>query len=78
MDVAILRLEGTEPVLAGIVRADRFGAEFQYADSYLAQDAAMPLSMSLPLRQEPYGRRQMQHYFEGLLPEGMARYALAE
>lgn len=78
MDVAILRLEGTEPVLAGIVRADRSGSEFQYVDSYLAQDAAMPLSISLPLRQEPYGRRQMQHYFEGLLPEGMARYALAD
>lgn len=52
-------------------------SEFRYSDSYLDGACAIPLSLSLPLGRVPYGEPAFQPYFEGLLPEGPARDALA-
>lgn len=69
MEIHILRLPLYEPVRVGTIWASRDGAEFQYEESYLSSEAAVPLSLSLPLKKEPYSRSAMQSYFEGLLPE---------
>lgn len=78
MEIHIMRLPLYEPVRVGTIWASREGAEFQYEESYLSSEAAVPLSLSLPLKKEPYSRSVMQSYFEGLLPEGPARTDLAE
>ncbi len=44
------------------------GYVFQYDPSYLAYGTA--ISLSLPLRAEPYESESLPAFFEGLLPEG--------
>ena len=54
------------------------GAElFTYDAAYLASDNAMPISYSLPLRSDPYGKRKLRPFFAGLLPEETQRQRLA-
>lgn len=72
----VMRLQLFEPQTVGVIELDG-DATFSYADEYRACAAALPLSESLPLRSEPYSQREFLPYFEGLLPEGEARAALA-
>lgn len=59
-----------------IVRRSRGEEYFQYATSYL--DARnVPISLSLPLRAKPFSSTEMRPYFDGLLPEGASREAIA-
>jgi serine/threonine-protein kinase HipA len=44
------------------------GYVFQYDPSYLAHGQA--ISLSFPLRAEPYESERLPAFFEGLLPEG--------
>ncbi len=53
-------------------------AEFQYTPAYLADPAAAPLSVSLPLSEEPYSPAETAGFFEGLLPEGFTRRSVAQ
>ena len=46
--------------------------QFSYAESYLENEAAQPLSVLLPLREEPFPKRQTRVFFRNLLPEGGA------
>lgn len=50
---------------------------FQYAESWLAQPAAVALSQSLPLRAEPFSRRECRGFFGGILPEAEKREIIA-
>ena len=52
--------------------------QFAYADSYLENEAAQPLSVLLPLREEPFPARQTRVFFRNLLPEGGALAAVAK
>ena len=52
--------------------------QFVYADSYLENEAAHPLSILLPLREEPFPARQTRAFFRNLLPEGGALAAVAK
>jgi len=62
----------------GALRIDRQGdIEFAYADSWRAASHARAISVSLPLRAEPYLRREARPFFEGLLPEESQRIAVA-
>ncbi|PZU06723.1 type II toxin-antitoxin system HipA family toxin [Sphingomonas sp.] len=63
--------------LAGHLRLDRYGEmQFAYVAGWLADDTRPALSFSLPKRIEPYGRRECQGFFEGLLPEESQRIAI--
>jgi len=64
-------------VLAGTLERDA-GARlrFAYGEDWVAA-ARAPLSLSLPVRAEPYEHEECAPYFVGLLPEGGARKALA-
>jgi len=50
---------------------------FTYDSGYLASPSALPVSLSLPLTESRYRGIEAQPYFEGLLPEGDARDAIA-
>jgi serine/threonine-protein kinase HipA len=43
---------------------------FTYDKDYLQNKAAEPISLALPLREEPYREKTMIPYFDGLIPEG--------
>jgi len=62
----------------GALRIDRQGdIEFAYAESWRTASHARAISVSLPLRADPYLRRDTRPFFEGLLPEESQRIAVA-
>ena len=73
-ELAIAQLTYREPRHIGTISSD--GSLFTYDPAYLAQPDATAISLSLPLREEPYRKVEYQPYFEGLLPEGFSRQAL--
>lgn len=46
------------------------GTRFFYDPTYLAQTDAVAISLTMPLRAEPYDARGLHPFFENLLPEG--------
>lgn len=77
-NLVVSRLVGDKLVAVGII--DRETSEvptFAYEESYLARESALPLSLSLPLGPYRYDEQSFRPYFEGLLPEGQTRTALA-
>jgi serine/threonine-protein kinase HipA len=59
--------------LVGFLRREPGGAIlFQYADEWLARDAAFPISLSLPLRDDPWRGEPVAAVFENLLPDSDA------
>lgn len=56
--------------LVGSLRREPGGAIlFQYADEWLARDGAFPISLSLPLRDDPWRGEPVAAVFENLLPD---------
>jgi len=56
--------------LAGVIREDEFGYHFSYLPEYLQGTDALPVSLTLPLRTEPYSSKVLFPFFDGLIPEG--------
>ena len=56
--------------LAGIIEEREGLCIFTYDKAYLAKDRAKPVSLTLPLRSEPYKEKNMIPFFDGLIPEG--------
>ena len=54
--------------LAGYLSETQDGFQFVYDSDYLR--TGEPISISLPLRQEPFESRELFNSFRGLLPEG--------
>ena len=72
-----LEMQG-EQKHVGDIKGDSFiDARFCYAEDYLAAEYARPISISLPLSEDAYSPAQTKNFFEGLLPEGFSRRALA-
>lgn len=57
-------------VLAGVLTEGDEGYEFCYLPEYLALEGAKPVSLTLPLRNEPYKNNVLFPFFDGLIPEG--------
>ena len=55
---------------AGIITEDEQGYTFVYDKAYLAQTDVQPISLTFPLREEPYNNSVMFSFFDGLIPEG--------
>lgn len=55
---------------AGIITEDENGFSFKYDPDYLKLPEAKPVSLTLPLREEPYTSPFMIPFFDGLIPEG--------
>ncbi len=66
-------------VRVGAITRSRRGAtyDFAYSADWLALPSATALSVSLPLRSEPFGHEECAPFFAGLLPEGDARRTTA-
>jgi len=63
----IVRLDG---VRAGWIEETDTGTRFTYDADWLARPAAVPVSLTLPLRAEPFDHASLHPFFENLLPEG--------
>ena len=66
-------------VPVGVIRGENCQtAQFSYTEEYLDDGNAVPVSVSLPLRQGIFSAEQTRRFFEGLLPEGFTRRSVAQ
>jgi serine/threonine-protein kinase HipA len=56
--------------IAGRLTQDENGYHFEYDPLYLKSENAIPISLTLPLRETPYTSRVLFPFFDGLIPEG--------
>lgn len=56
--------------LAGYLTEDENGYTFVYCAEYLRQESACPISLTMPLTEEPYQSMLLFPFFDGLIPEG--------
>ena len=54
--------------LAGYISETKDGYTFEYDKEFLKKN--IPISASLPPREEPYTSNELFNFFKGLLPEG--------
>ena len=59
-----------ESTFAGVINETPSGFTFQYSNDYLHQENAMPISLTLPLQEEPFHNKTLFSFFDGLIPEG--------
>ena len=55
---------------AGTIQEDANGVSFTYDKNYLKPEIAKPVSLTMPLREEPYTDKVMLPFFDNLIPEG--------
>ena len=55
---------------AGILSETDSGYRFAYDEDYLRSEDASAVSLTLPLRDEPYDSGTLFPFFDGLIPEG--------
>lgn len=55
---------------AGLLEETETGYQFQYHPDYLSINQAEPVSLTLPLQEEPYESQIFFPFFDGLIPEG--------
>lgn len=53
---------------AGLIEETERGYRFTYSEEFL--DSAVPVSITLPIREEPYESKELFPFFQGLIPEG--------
>jgi len=56
--------------MAGWLTQDDAGYHFEYDTTYLSQQDARPISLTLPLREAIYTSNILFPFFDGLIPEG--------
>lgn len=65
---ASVRIDGQ--VVGRLEELETGGSQFVYEPAWLARRDAAPVSLTMPLRSEPYVSRTLHPFFENLLPEG--------
>ncbi len=55
---------------AGMLSEDEDGYHFQYDEKYLNQANAQAISLTIPLRNNPFHSPVLFPFFDGLIPEG--------
>lgn len=55
---------------AGILTQDEYGYHFAYDSTYVLNQDATQVSLTLPLRTSPYTSPVLFPFFDGLIPEG--------
>ncbi len=56
--------------LAGFITENDEGYTFRYDDNYLNEEDSKPISLTLPLKNQPYESKILFPFFDGLIPEG--------
>lgn len=64
---AIVRLDGQR---VGRLEEIEGGTRFSYDRAWLDRKDAVPVSLTMPLREQPYESAGLHPFFENLLPEG--------
>ena len=64
---AIVRIDGQA---VGTLTEQNGQTTFVYDSDWAARDDARPVSLTLPVRPEPYVNQGLHPFFENLLPEG--------
>lgn len=59
-----------EKKFAGIIEQKEGLYSFTYEEEYLKSTNPKPVSLTLPLRKEPFEQKTMIPFFDGLIPEG--------
>jgi HipA-like protein len=54
----------------GVIEETGSEIRFAYSADWLKKPDAVPVSLTLPLREEPYLSKELHPFFENLLPEG--------
>ncbi len=54
----------------GMLEETENGYRFTYDQNFLKQDNASAVSLTLPLKEEPYESATLFSFFDGLIPEG--------
>ena len=62
---------------AGLIQETDEGYCFSYDPVYLDAENASAVSLTLPLRAEPYTSRTLFSFFDGLIPEGWLLHAVS-
>ncbi|SDZ88708.1 HipA N-terminal domain-containing protein [Lachnospiraceae bacterium NK3A20] len=73
-----IEIHGSQIPVGTITGNSGQSAVFTYLPEYLHSDTAVPISVSLPLQEEPFSARRTANFFEGLLPEGFTRHSVAQ
>ncbi len=72
MELTVYRDYPEGPVPLGKLVRENGATSFLYDPEYLRRSDAAAVSLSLPLRLEPFTEEELLPYFKGLLPEGEA------
>jgi len=64
---AIVRLDGQR---VGTLNEDDRTVTFRYDEAWILNTKAVPVSLTLPLQDDPYVTSGLHPFFENLLPEG--------
>lgn len=56
--------------VVGEIKESEEGYSFRYFEDYLSDINAKPISVTLPLRAEPFKSKMLHPFFDGLIPEG--------
>ena len=64
---AIVRIDGLR---VGILEETDTGSQFSYDAEWVARKDAVPISLTMPVRAEPFASKGLHPFFENLLPEG--------
>ena len=76
--IVSIEKEGIQVPVGRISGQEAADARFRYDPEYLKDKAGRPISLSLPLQDEPFASDVTRNYFEGLLPEGFTRQSVAQ
>ncbi|MBR4755217.1 MAG: type II toxin-antitoxin system HipA family toxin [Lachnospiraceae bacterium] len=72
-----IEISGSSEYVGDIAGESYRDACFTYSREYMDRDHARPISLSLPFREDSFSPETTHNFFEGLLPEGFSRRAVA-
>ena len=73
-----VEISGNQVYVGDITGSSSRDSIFTYAEEYVQSTSARPISISLPLQKESFSEEKTMNFFDGLLPEGFPRKALAK
>ncbi|WP_022765232.1 HipA domain-containing protein [Butyrivibrio sp. XPD2006] len=75
--IVFLEIHGKQVRVGTIEGNSSEDASFSYSKEYVSQSGSKAISVSLPTQDEPFSPEQTKVFFDGLLPEGFMRKAIA-
>lgn len=73
-----IEVNGEQNIVGYLRGHDYSDTTFQYDSDYMSCSGRMPVSLSLPFRGDAFDAVTTRRFFEGLLPEGFTRKAVAQ